>query len=354
MKKVLLPLSLLLSATSSQAQQRVPLFEIFTSATCGPCKPGNAVYDGVVTSKPKSEYVGIKFQQNFPSTGDPYCTTETVNRRTTYYAINSIPRMEIDGGWDQNASAFTNTLYTSARAVPAKFTLTGTYYITGQKVTAKLKYSPLAVPTGAKLYVAIVEDTTIKNKKSNGETMFFDVVKKMLPTETGTTLPTIAVGKFDSTTLTFTFVGAYRLPADGAVANRINHTIEHSVEDFKNLKVVAWIQGSTKEVYQAANLVYQEPTSSIAEISNAVKAITVYPNPVQSMVNINVELNSNDQITAKLVGMNGAVVVSKSFQLAAGSHQIALETQDLPNGHYNLVVLDSKNNSNGQIITVIH
>ncbi len=353
MKRIILPLSLFATVLTAQAQQRVPLFEIFTSSTCPPCKTGNAVYEGVIAGKDPSEYVGIKYQQNFPGTGDPYCTTEAVNRRSSYYAINSIPRMEIDGAWDKNAASFTAALYNSARAVPAKFSLTGTYYITGKTVSIKLKYSPLVTPVGAKLYVAIVEDTTDKNVKSNGETIFYKVVKKMLPTETGTTLPTIAIGSFDSTSMSFTFAGSYRLPIDGAVANRINNATEHSVEDFKNLKVVAWIQSSSKEVYQAANLTYGFPTS-IANVSNVVTAINVFPNPAQDMLSINLNLNNNDQISAKLINMNGATVVTKSVQLSSGKNQIDIETGALPNGHYNLVILDSKNNATGQVISIIH
>jgi hypothetical protein len=171
----------------SEVVQRIPLFEIYTSSTCPPCKPGNDNYHSIVDTKPSTDYVSIKFQQNFPGSGDPYATTETVNRRSTYYGITSIPRMEIDGGWDENANDFTTALYDAARALPAQYKLTGNYAQVGPSITAKVKFSPLFNSTGAKVYVAILEKSTINNVKSNGETIFYQVAKKMLPSELGTT-----------------------------------------------------------------------------------------------------------------------------------------------------------------------
>ena len=352
MKKILLSVSALLGVLAADAQQRVPLFEVFTSSTCPPCKPGNAIYEGVVSNKPATDYVSVKFQEYFPGNGDPYCTNETVGR-LQYYSINSIPRMEIDGGWDQNAQSFTDALYTQYRAVPAKFTLSGTYTVKGKIVTAKVKYTPLAVPTGAKLYVAIVEDKTQQNVKNNGETMFYNVVKKMLPDQSGTALPVIAVGGKDSTSFTFTFPGTYRLPADALAANRINLATEHSVEDFPELKVVCWIQGSNKEVYQAANLSRISP-AAVSEVSNTVGSVSVYPNPANSNVNIDITMKQADQVSASLVSMTGAVVATKTVSCTPGQNKVSFDAQTLANGVYNIIVLDSKNNSFGQMVNVTH
>ena len=145
--------------------QRIPLFEVFTSSTCGPCTAGNINYHSIVDTKPASDFASIKYQQDFPSTGDPYATTESVNRRTVTYAINSIPRMEIDGGWDQNASSFTDALYNSSGAVPAQFKMDGFYKLSGKSVSGTVKYSPLFNNVNAKVYIAIIENKTVKNKK---------------------------------------------------------------------------------------------------------------------------------------------------------------------------------------------
>lgn len=336
----------------SETVQRLPLFEIFSSSTCGPCKPGNENFHTVVSTKPSEDYVKVKYQQDFPGTGDPYCTTESVNRRN-YYAINSIPRMEIDGGWDGNASSFTTALYDAARAVPAQYKMNGTYGVDNKSVSAKVRFSPLFNATGAKLYVAVLEGKTTSNVKSNGETEFLNVMKKMLPNENGTTVPAVTIGNWDSITLNYTFNGSYRLPTDGATANRINHATEHSVEEFTDLYVIAWIQGSDKQVYQAANLTSLTPVG-LNDISNSIAAIDVYPNPSSDRVKVELNMKSNDMLIASLIDLNGNVISSKAIQATQGKNSIEFDVQNLANGVYNILIFDSKNNSSVQKIVVNH
>ena len=355
MKKILLSVGILLTVTAADAQTRYPLYEVFTSSTCGPCYNGNAVYEGVVASKPATDYVCVKYQQDFPSTGDPYCTNESVARRS-YYAINSIPRMEIDGAWDQNAQSFTNALYTSSKANVAKYSIAGTWSIKNKVVTAKFITGPLVagIPAGAVLYVAILETRDTANKKTNGETQFFNVMKKMLPTQTGTQLFATAVNQKDTTNLTFTFAGNYRLPANGQVANRIDHTIENSVEHFENLKMVAWVQGATtKEVYQANNTQKVAPVE-VATISNTINEVNMYPNPSSSSVNVDINMSKSDMVSASIISMSGATVATKTVSCTPGKNQVTFNTQELANGVYNFVVLDSKNSSFTQRLFIVH
>jgi len=336
----------------SESVQRIPLFEIFTSSTCGPCKPGNENFETVITGKPLSDFVKVKFQQDFPGTGDPYCTTEAVNRRA-YYAINSIPRMEIDGGWDGNASSFTTALYDAARAVPAHYKLNGTYIFNNKSVSAKARFSPLFNAAGAKLYVAVLEHKTTANVKTNGETEFHDVMKKMLPNENGTAVPSVAIGSWDSITVNYTFNGNYRLPADGAAANRINHASENSVEEFTDLYVIAWIQGADKQVYQAANLTSLTPNST-EDLSQTIAQVSVYPNPATDLVHVQFDMKNTDKVFATLVDLSGNVLESKSVSLNAGKNTIDFNAKNLANGMYHVMVFDSKNNSSVHKIVIAH
>jgi hypothetical protein len=337
----------------SEVVKRIPLFEIYTSSTCPPCKPGNDNYHSIVDTKPSTDYVSIKFQQNFPGSGDPYATTETVNRRSTYYGITSIPRMEIDGGWDENANDFTTALYDAARALPAQYKLTGNYAQVGPSITAKVKFSPLFNSTGAKVYVAILEKSTINNVKSNGETIFYQVAKKMLPSELGTTLPNVAIGNWDSLTMNYTFNGNYKLATDGTAANHINMAIEHAVEDFKNLYVVAWIQGTDKQVYQAVNLTSLHPLGT-TDFTATIKNVSVYPNPTSDEVNIELNMKQSDEILTSLVDINGNMIETKSIKTTLGTNKITFNVSKLAQGMYNVLIFDSKNNSSVHKITVQH
>ena len=235
---------------------RTPLFEVFTSSTCPPCKPGNENLHGIIDSKDSNEFNVLKFQQDFPGTGDPYATTETVNRRG-YYGINSVPRMEIDGGWDGNANSFSAALYNDAIAKKSFFTLKGDFEADKDKneIRVNMEISPLAdLFTGEfKVQYAIVEGKTTKNVKTNGESVFDQVVKKMLPDENGTLLEIVSsdlmqANKKFTHSITYKANGNYRLPTNGQSANRINHASENSIEDFDDLYVVGWIESGTEKV----------------------------------------------------------------------------------------------------------
>lgn len=119
------------------------LNEIFTSSTCAPCVPGNANYIKVTDGL--TQHATIKYQVYFPGTGDPYCTQEVRDRASYYMPTNlSVPRMEVDGGWDGNASSFTSALYEQFSAKPAFLEITGSVNLTWKnKITADINLNPL-------------------------------------------------------------------------------------------------------------------------------------------------------------------------------------------------------------------
>jgi hypothetical protein len=331
---------------------RKPLYEIFTSSTCGPCAPGNTNFHKIVNTKPQDEFVAIKYQQDFPGTGDPYATTEAVSRRAAY-AISAIPRMEIDGGWNSNASAFTEALYKNSVNNNAQFDLSGTYTIDSVSMTANIEYKPLFDVTNARLYVAIIENKTTKNVKTNGEKEFDQVMKKMLPSEAGTLLSNKLENQKDSISLSFKFVGKYRLPIDGALANRIVHTKEHSVEEFSDLRIVAWVQstGQDKQVYQAVNLTKKSVVGS-NNIPLSVKNITVFPNPVSDFINVKMNTEREDNLTLLLISSNGSVAKTIDQKVFSGENSLQINVQDLTAGMYYLSIIDSNNNSYTQGVTI--
>lgn len=355
MKRILFAISAVtMLAINADAQQRLPLLEVFTSSTCGPCNPGNANLKSVLTSHPDSTYVVIKYQQDFPGTGDPYCTAEAVSRSWDYYQINSIPRMEVDGGWNQNAQSFTQTTFSGAAAIAPQYKLSGTYNVAGKVVTAKVNYSVLTtVPAGAKLYVAITEKKTIKNIKSNGETEFEDVMKKMLPNQSGTTITEITAAQTGSKTLTFTFAGNYRLPTNGQDTAHVVDATENSVEDFGNLQVVAWIQGTDKKVYQATNL-KKGTVTGIQELTSNVNGISVYPNPARETIHVAIDMKHSDNVTVNLYDLRGAIVSTTTAPLSVGTGKVSLDVSKVASGNYTCVVFDSKNNSSALTVNISH
>ncbi len=222
--------------SSDNTYPRTVLLEIFTSSTCPPCTPGNINTEGIVR-KPANDgkWVQVKYQMSWPGAGDPYFNNDGQTRRT-YYNINSVPWMQVDGGWNGNSNSFSQEVLDQYHSVPAFVDLDINYEISQAKVDAQVTINSKVNISGAKLYLAVLETRTTKNIRTNGETEFFDVEQMMLPNGSGYTLPAITAGEPLKVDLT-----------------RMFSDHNHHVEDFNNLYVIGWIQdNASKNVYNAA------------------------------------------------------------------------------------------------------
>ncbi|MDB4107536.1 hypothetical protein N9595_03630, partial [Bacteroidia bacterium] len=250
---------------------RTPLYEIFTSSTCGPCTPGNSNFHSIISGK-EAECTYIKYQQNFPGSGDPYASSQAVNRRS-FYGINSIPRMEIDGGWDGNASGFTGNLHTEAKNDFSLVQINATFDKWIQEVSTTVEVTGLKDFSNVSIYAAVFETINRNNIKSNGESEFINVFKRFMSGQTG---EGVSLSKGTPTTKTYNavFQGDYKLAANGQNTNWININSNHDVEDFNNLKVLVWVQdNATKEVLQSAYAT--EVSLGVKDITKKINAAVV-------------------------------------------------------------------------------
>ncbi len=317
--------------------ERKTLHDIFTSSTCGPCAPGNLNTDNNIFPNRAGKFTVIKYQQDFPGTGDPYATTEGVNRRGTFYAINSIPRMEVDGGWNSNASSYTLSLFDQFQAEPAFIKIEAKHVIKLNDIKVDVKITPLVDfnNTNLKMFVAINEKSTSKNIKSNGETQFSHVLKKMLPNDNGTTIGVLTknVDK-NMPQLAYTFKGNYRLPLDGQAANRINVFTENSVEEISDLEVVVFIQDIvTKKVYQSDYSVGS--LSGIDKFEGIKESFTIYPNPSNGNTTIKFSLENSHNLNIAIyntLGQTVKVIDNKLFD--SGMNKLEFTTDGMAKGLY--------------------
>jgi hypothetical protein len=322
--------------------QRVALHEVFTSSTCGPCAPGNVNLDDNIFPKySPSQYAVIKYQMSWPGTGDPYTTAEG-NVRRTFYGVNSIPNMQVDGGWNLNAGSYTTGLFDQFTGKPAFIKIESKHTINFKKITVDVKVTPLSNfnNPNMKVFVAILEKKTVKNVKSNGETEFHHVLKKMLPDASGTALGTVTKGTAKVfPTMNFIVPGVVRLPIDGQTANIINLATENSFEELQDCEVVVFIQDlATKEVFQAANSV--GTILSVDDVNNEASGIRVYPNPsAAGSTNLSFNLNSTEQVKVNVYNTLGQVVLSiDANDLVQGANSITLNTESFAKGVYTVKI----------------
>lgn len=322
------------SKTVSVVSQTVPrtvLHEMFTSSTCGPCYQGNLTLKNVNTANP-GKALDIKYQQNFPGAGnDPYQTPESIARRQNFYGINSIPRLEVDGGWDNNSQLYSSGVLNNAKNKPALISISGTHTLVGHTITAQAVIDPIGnnIPNpNLVAHMVITEKRTENNWRTNGEREFFDVMKKMLPNENGTAITGLTAGTPITINQTYTFPYPPQILAGGIFPD--------SVESFNNLDVTIFVQDKlTREVYQAARSVWTNAPTGVAENTLAA-SVNLYPNPATNR-NVNLDLNLENAANVEVTVVNaiGQVVSTASKgKLASGKNTLTLDLNGQTKGIY--------------------
>ena len=313
-----------------QLTTRYPLYETFTSSTCPPCTPANVQMESVFDVNP-GEYNSVKYQMNWPGTGDPYYTSEGGDRRG-YYGVNSVPRVEIDGGWDSNGNNVTQSVFDQFQNVPAFVEMAATFSRWSKTIETTVTITPLADITSNNLalFAVIYSHRDTANVKTNGETEFINVVKKMMPSSSGQSIASLTSGTAVTQTLSYTFNGSYVLPPNGQSPANLN--VEHTVEDFENLGVIAWLQDvNTREVYQSVDATY-----TVGQNENELAAaLSIYPNPATDVINVDADFEGTANV--RLISLLGQEVQGFQGELSAGT-TLRIPTETLAKGTYLLVV----------------
>jgi len=292
----------------SAERPRTVLLEGFTSSTCGPCVQGNNNLKSVLAQN-QGRYALIKYQMYWPGNGDPYYTAEGGTRRSLY-GVNSVPWIWINGTQNLVTTSFTNYILTNWQNIPANMELDVDFYVSGKTVYAKAIIDPTIDFKGQnlKLYMAIVEKKTYNNSQtipnqSNGEKEFDQVMKKFMPDANGILIGNLNADDHVVILQEWEFKGNYRLPNNAN--NPINHAIEHSIEDFNNLTIIAWVQAQDKTVAQACNGVEKSgPTLSFSNSDGGNIEATVNGNPIIS----GQQLNFGDEI-------NFAATIEEGYEI---------------------------------------
>ena len=250
-------------SVASNSTTRFPLYEKFSSSTCGPCASFNTTYFSPFYTPNHQNFAFIDYQVNWPGTGDPYYTAE-VGTRVVYYGVSGAPTLFVDAkdGTNFSTSLLQSDL-TAASLRPAFFILNATHTITGTDITVNVDAIPYL--TGPyKLQVAVVEKLTTGNATSNGETEFKNVMMKMLPNASGTLL---------------------NFAHDQPIATQLQGSLAGlNIEEFTDLDVVVFIQSTLDKSVMQSN--YSVDTALATTTFEASPSIKVFPNPSEGMVRV--------------------------------------------------------------------
>lgn len=162
---------------------RRPLFEEFTSSTCAPCATFNTGFNPWAQQH-ENDITLVKYQMNWPGSGDPYYTPEGGVRRT-YYGVGFVPDLYVNGSQTATDMTAVNAAYNQAIQQPGVMKIIGKHAIYDKIIQGDVVILPFAHFVGVRLYVVVMEKTTHNNATTNGETSFHHVMMKMVPDANG-------------------------------------------------------------------------------------------------------------------------------------------------------------------------
>ncbi len=314
MKKLsLLILVILFSVNLSFTQSdRMSLMESFTSSTCYWCGVYNPGMDALLHSN-EDKITSIKYHMNWPSPGnDPmyWHNPQDNNARKNYYGVSGIPHCVVDGNFFVGSpGSFTQATINNASSVPSPFEMQMQHSLSADEDTVFITMIIEATDdvSGTLVGHMVVIEKHIHFSSppgTNGERDFYNVMKKMLPSSSGTALDNFGNGEY------------IILEDSWKLAN---------IYDMDELSAVGFVQDNlNKDVHQACNsstdpitLPYDNDVE-VTSISNLPKADcsgSLYPivqirnngNNTLTEVTLKYKVNSEELQTFEWTGSLGSL-----------------------------------------------
>lgn len=226
------------------ATDKLVLLEDFANVSCIPCVTSNKIIERLTNHTfGRNRLVAIKFPTNFPSPVDPFfrANIQDCNSRMSYYSIILAPTNVINGilkPIPSDSNDVKEKVISELAKIPQfKIGVQSSFNANNFVVDISVEVKDLTDLDVSKLVLhTVVTETNIEFATppgSNGETKFYDVMRKMVPDNQGESLASInQLG-------TFMFQRQIAVSPDWIQSN---------------LNAVVFIQNKdTKEVYQAGS-----------------------------------------------------------------------------------------------------
>lgn len=299
MKKIMcLIIAILFLTTSVLTSQvrKIVLMEEATNASCAPCAANNPTLQDFFESY-YGGVISVRYHAWWPGSDPMYSLNITDNtNRINYYGISGVPNYMMDGtnnGVPGNGEAMYNQMYERLPLQsPVKIYIDATVTVDSVYGIVAIKAFNNVTQSNLRLRIAVIERMKVYTTPpgTNGEKIFPDVMRKMVPDGSGTSISSIS----NEDSLTFYF-----------------STPTNAQWNVNDLAVVAFLQSdASKEVIQS-NI--NHPTYIIESQDNLIDFV---------------ELNQTYSKTCYIVNDNQATL------------NIRLNTKeaDLPNDwNYNLI-----------------
>ena len=348
MKNIVSTLLVCLFSVAAFGQNRLVLVEHFTQASCGPCASQNPALKTLLDAN-ATKVVALKYQTSWPGVDPMNAANPTeAAARVQYYGVTGVPNSVMDGsGPGSPGTIVTTTTINNRYNTSAPLNLSASHQWTAGYDSIQIgvyvaNAGTATVASGAagslKLHVAVIEEDINYPSApgSNGETVFYQVMRKMVPDASGTTMA-------DSWTAGQTQMFVFKVAAPSYLAN------------LNKVAVVAFIQdNSNKSVLNAARTSVQT-IAGLPDIGlNAFTAATpgLCNGTTTPMVTIKNEGSLAITSASVAYAINGGTPVTQNWtgSLSAGATAVVTFPQvTLPAGTNSLVATVSSPNGTGDV-----
>lgn len=312
---------------------RKVFLEEFTQASCPPCADQNPYYDSLIyENRITGKVTAVKYHTVWPGYDPMNILNPTqVVERVMYYGVVGVPSAFLNGSlnepcfdtifggmWYQGAPAcLSQERIDSAYAIPTIFQIQvngmnyGSNANVNVTVTAKTDF-PLTTFT---LYTVVIEDTIDYGTPpgTNGESLFPQVMRSMLPDYSGQPLPTLNNNQSVSYNFQFPVLPDYNTD---------------------QLKIVCFIQDEvTKKVYQSEMTENALPLGVDDNVS-VDDHIFIYPTPAKDIITLRITGREVQSLQVMLNSITGQEVKSENITITPGFFEKTFDVKNLANGVY--------------------
>jgi len=266
---------------------------------------------------------------NPDNTADP-------SARTLYYGVSSLPRTAIDGYIeDRTTSEWSDTYYSTRSLVESPFNIDITFPENAEGLLEIKADITAELSMDSTLIVNIV---VIEKEINQGNTIAYNVVKKMLPDATGTRV----TGEW----------------AAGTIKSFTQTWQANNIYDFDQMAVVVFIQGVYDgQIHQSAivspptNRRYSTQTITALESPEADNMLILYPNPANDILNIDLPQQiASESSTLEVLDLQGKIILTQNIE---SRQSISINTQNLAEGTY-VLRIKSKSETYFSKFVIIH
>ncbi|MFO7574776.1 MAG: T9SS type A sorting domain-containing protein, partial [Bacteroidales bacterium] len=313
------------------------LLEHFTNNSSSSVVNANLIVNAVASAM-KRDVININYHTNFPGTDLLYNDIPAdMSARVLFYGLPRVPYSLIDGGtrnqfagiYDYLVADLDSTELNKRSLIAPHFMIETDPIVSGGllQVGARITALEELDEENLTLYVAVTarEITTVVSP--NGELVFHNTLRKMLPDAGGTKLPKVwSTGQiYDSPDFSWKITNIY---------------------DARDIEIIAFIQNNnTRKIYQATGSGINDISVGVESVYGDNAAFSLFPNPTAERLVISFSEPLLMRTAIEIIDLTGKVV--HKFNAESGQSTLEIDNIGLINGVY-VVRMISGNITGGQ------